>query len=160
MTDETTPAASCCCGAEHATRTGTPGALSRRRAIGLGAVAGLAVPVLAACSSDDSGSASAESTAESGQVLGKASDVPVGSGVIYSDAGVVVTQPTKGQYEGFSAICTHQGCPVSQISADGIVCTCHGSVFDVSTGDVLEGPAPSPLDSVDITVKDGEVTIA
>ncbi|MCM0618883.1 Rieske (2Fe-2S) protein [Nocardioides bruguierae] len=150
-TDQHSGSTGCCCGAGHG--------LSRRRALGLGA-AGLTAPVLAACGSSEEAATDTEPTATSGEALGAAADVPVGSGVIYTDAEVVVTQPTEGEYKGFSAVCTHQGCIVSQISADGIVCTCHNSVFDVATGEVVSGPAPSPLGSVEVTVDGDEVTVA
>ena len=43
-----------------------------------------------------------------------AADVPVGGGTILADQQVVVTQPEKGTYKAFTAICTHQGCTVNQ----------------------------------------------
>ncbi len=84
------------------------------------------------------------------------SAVPVDGGVIVNQE-VVVTQPEKGTFKGFSAICTHQGCVVDSV-ADGVIsCPCHGSQYSVDDGSVLEGPAPSPLPAVDVTVKHGQV---
>src|ERR1700722_1463640 len=42
-------------------------------------------------------------------VLGHTADIPLGGGVIFTDAKVVVTQPAKGVFKAFSAICTHVG---------------------------------------------------
>lgn len=73
------------------------------------------------------------------------SEVPVGGGHIDAEAEVVVTQPTKGTYAAFSAVCTHQGCIVNQILDQRIHCPCHGSQFSITDGAVLQGPAPKPL---------------
>ncbi|MDO9457952.1 Rieske 2Fe-2S domain-containing protein [Nocardioides sp.] len=86
-------------------------------------------------------------------------DVPVGSGVILGGEQLVVTQATEGDIKVFSSICTHQGCPVTGIT-DVISCTCHGSTFDLATGDVLGGPAPSPLPAVDFTVEGDQVVLS
>jgi Rieske Fe-S protein len=83
-------------------------------------------------------------------------DVPVDGGVII-DEQVVVTQPEKGTFKGFSAICTHQGCVVDS-AVDGIIsCPCHGSQYSVEDGSVITGPAPAPLPPVAVSVKDGQV---
>ena len=44
--------------------------------------------------------------------------------------------------------CTHAGCPFSSDAdlVDGtIMCNCHGSEFDLRTGEVLRGPADYPV---------------
>lgn len=141
---------------------------SRRNVITGMAAAGVGVPLLAACgSAATSGTAPqqskshtpASSAAPSGSssltALVKTTDVPVGSGVILSQA--VVTQPTAGVFKAFSPVCTHQGCTVAQIQNQQILCPCHGSAFSISTGAVEGGPAPSPLPPISITTKNGEV---
>jgi Rieske Fe-S protein len=160
--------------------------VTRRRALAGAAGTGLALPVLAACGSDDGGpSSSAPDTTSPSTTAGSTSaapsesaepsesasepaaagvvstaDVPVGSGVIIAADQVVVTQPTEGDVHVFTTTCTHSGCAVTQISADGIVCPCHGSVFDLTTGDVLGGPAPSPLPTVDFEVDGDQVVLS
>jgi Rieske Fe-S protein len=86
-------------------------------------------------------------------------EVPVGGGVILQDADYVVTQPEKGSYKAFSKICTHQGCPVSQIVDKEIVCNCHGSHFSISDGSVLSGPADKALAEAKTTVAGGKVVV-
>lgn len=91
--------------------------------------------------------------------LGLAADVPVGSGVIYEDAKVVVTQPTANAYKCFTAVCTHQGCLVSKVEKDQIMCNCHGSIFSINDGSVISGPAGSPLAEEKLTVSDGTLKL-
>ena len=79
--------------------------------------------------------------------------VPVGGGKIITGPNVVVTQPVAGTFKGFSAVCTHQGCIVATIANGTIDCPCHGSKFSIKDGSVVNGPAPSPLPPVAITVQ-------
>ena len=63
----------------------------------------------------------------------------------------------------YSAICTHQGCPVNMWSKErqAFVCSCHASIFDPrNAAEVIDGPAPRPLASLALKLKDGVVTIA
>ena len=54
-----------------------------------------------------------------------------------------------GQLYAFDDTCTHQGCSLATGDLDGttVTCPCHGSEFDVRTGEVLEGPAEEPVAS-------------
>jgi Rieske Fe-S protein len=92
-----------------------------------------------------------------GTVLGLASEVPVGGGKVFTDAKVVVTQPTKGEFKAFSAICTHVGCLCNQVANGTINCPCHGAKFKVSDGSVVTGPAPTALAAASVTVSDGKI---
>jgi len=97
--------------------------------------------------------------AASGAVLVALADVPVDGAVSAQTASgdlVLVTQPSAGEVKAFSAICTHKGCTVAP-KGNQLVCPCHGSVYDLSTGEVLAGPAPAPLATVDVKVKGGNV---
>jgi rieske iron-sulfur protein len=63
----------------------------------------------------------------------------------------------------YSAVCTHQACPVNMWSADqsAFVCSCHGSVFDPKNGaEVLSGPAPRPLPALPLKIEDGGPVVA
>ncbi|WP_246142542.1 Rieske (2Fe-2S) protein [Nocardioides rubriscoriae] len=151
-------------------------ALTRRSALAGVTGAGLALPVLAACGGEGvatGGASPTSTTASTTQPTSQptteppgadgsipVADVPVGSGVVVLDPQVVVTQPTEGEIKVFSSICTHSGCPVSDIEGSVITCRCHGSTFDAATGAVLGGPAPAPLAPVDFTVQGDRVVVS
>ncbi|MPY99081.1 MAG: Rieske 2Fe-2S domain-containing protein [Actinophytocola sp.] len=135
--------------------TGTP--IPRRAAVaGAGALAVAGVAEVAACGNGDGGDAPGKGT-----VLGKASDVQVGAGAVFADAEVVVTQPSEGEFQGFSAVCTHQGCIVEKVAGGTINCGCHGSKFDAADGSVAQGPASKPLPKQHVKVNSaGEIVTA
>jgi Rieske Fe-S protein len=137
--------------------------MTRRKTLTGAAVVGVGVPLLAACGSDDGGSTGSTDSAPdvaAGETLGPASEVPVGGGTIYADQKIVVTQPTEGEFKGFSSICTHQKCPVTSVDNGTINCTCHGSKFSIEDGSVSNGPATSPLPAVEVTVDGDQITTA
>ncbi|MFJ9177548.1 Rieske (2Fe-2S) protein [Streptomyces sp. NPDC102360] len=92
--------------------------------------------------------------------LTKTSAIPVGGGKVFPAEKVVVTQPAKGDFKAFSAVCTHQGCTVKDVSGGTINCPCHGSKFKVADASVAGGPAPRPLDTRQIKVTGDSITLA
>ncbi len=120
---------------------------------GLGAL-GVAA-ALAGC-----GSGGETPAPESGAVLATTDEIPVGGGVVLSDEGVVLTQPTAGTIKAFVAICTHQGAALARVSDDGIECDLHGSRFSVQDGSATKGPATAALAEVPITVEGDRVLAA
>ena len=96
----------------------------------------------------------------SGTALTSTSEIPVGGGKVFTSARVVVTQPTAGEFKGFSAVCTHMLCIVDQVTDGTIECPCHGSTFSVTDGHVIAGPAPSPLPAQPLKVQSGHISLA
>jgi Rieske Fe-S protein len=104
------------------------------------------------------GAANAYGTAPSGgSPLAAVDDVPAGGGLVLADQGVVLVRGEGDDVRAFSSTCTHQGCPVSEVTGGRILCPCHGSAFDAETGAVVQGPATAALPKVEVTVEDGEV---
>ncbi|TYL55793.1 Rieske (2Fe-2S) protein [Nocardioides sp. BGMRC 2183] len=155
--------------------------LDRRHTLGGAAAAGLGAPLLAACGEDsadpdgtqtvsaspdggntpaESGPAETDDAPQGGGGLVAAADVPVGGGMVLADEELVITQPSDGEFRGFTAICTHRQCLVTSVTDGEIVCPCHGSHFAVADGAVVAGPAPTPLPAVEVEVVDGQVVRA
>ena len=60
----------------------------------------------------------------------------------------------------YSAVCTHEGCDVSDWNEDGLrlVCPCHDSEFDPSdNGQATEGPATRRLAALPLKIVDGRM---
>ncbi|MFI0509768.1 Rieske (2Fe-2S) protein [Streptomyces sp. WSLK1-5] len=136
---------------------------SRRVVVAAVGAAGLALTLNACGSEDDPSPAASDAAgagAGAGNVLAKTSDIPEGGGKIFKDSGVVVTQPTAGQFKAFSSKCTHQGCAVTGITDGVITCPCHKSEFSVADGSVKKGPATQPLPEEKITVSGDSITLA
>ncbi|HEX3826928.1 MAG TPA: Rieske (2Fe-2S) protein [Sporichthyaceae bacterium] len=94
-----------------------------------------------------------------GAPLGPASAIPVGGGVIYDKAKVVVTQPTAGVYKAFDAMCTHQKCLLAEVKGGTINCACHGAKYSITDGSVVHPPATVDLPPRQVTVSGGNVSV-
>src|ERR1700710_2870440 len=151
-------------------------ALSRRTVLaGAGVVAGgiAGSSVLAACGGGGSSSSSGSTPASAGSgggsssgsgsanTLAAVSSIPDGSTIsVENPNGGTVLLTRKGDaVTGLNAKCTHQGCTVAPKGAV-LHCPCHGSEFQPGTGAVLEGPASAPLAKVNVSVTNGQVTLA
>jgi cytochrome P450/nitrite reductase/ring-hydroxylating ferredoxin subunit len=66
-----------------------------------------------------------------------------------------------GTWVAFDDTCTHEECPLSDGELDGdvIVCPCHGSEFDLRTGDVLTPPALDPLPIYEVREQAGALEV-
>jgi nitrite reductase/ring-hydroxylating ferredoxin subunit len=66
-----------------------------------------------------------------------------------------------GAFHAFGNTCTHLQCSLAQGELEGTVvtCPCHGSQFDVTTGEVLRGPAQQPVRSYPVRVEDDALQV-
>jgi Rieske Fe-S protein len=82
---------------------------------------------------------------ESGRVSRKAIRVSndLQKGVTFFDGFYLYSD--NATTRAFSSTCTHAGCLLTKEENGLILCPCHGSGFEASTGRVLKGPALKPL---------------
>ncbi len=141
----------------------------RRRTVLLGVGGVGTVAAIAACGSTSGGGSGSGGSGSGGsgnggtgtasKDLGTTSSIPVGGGRVFPDQLVVVTQPTAGAFKAFTAVCTHMGCTVNQVSNGLIMCPCHGTEYSITDGSVKQGPAPSPLPAKQITVANDQIML-
>ncbi|GAB3933979.1 Rieske (2Fe-2S) protein [Kribbella albertanoniae] len=89
--------------------------------------------------------------------LAQVADIPAGGGVVLKEQKVVLTKDGSGKIAAFSAVCTHQGCAVTDVTGGTINCPCHKSKFDAASGERVAGPAKKPLPSVAVVERNGAV---
>jgi Rieske Fe-S protein len=142
--------------------------LSRRTVIKNAGLAAAALAGLSGCTnygaptaaqSSQAPSATAGPGSAAGGATAKTADIPVGGGKIFPDIQAVITQPKEGEFKAFSSICTHQQCPVAEVT-DTINCKCHGSKYSIADGSVVNPPAPQPLAAKTVTVDGDNLTVA
>jgi nitrite reductase/ring-hydroxylating ferredoxin subunit len=79
-------------------------------------------------------------------------------------AGRVAVAHVEARLFAFADECTHAGCSLSEGDFDDrgstVTCPCHGSVFDVETGEPVEGPAQDPVAIHQARVVDGWIEVA
>ena len=89
------------------------------------------------------------------------SELAVGALVIVGSEPICIGRDASGVY-AMTLTCTHAGCDIGQygtVSAQGIVCACHGSEFDAN-GDVIRGPATQALAHFAVAVDaNGNLTV-
>ncbi|WP_031506763.1 Rieske (2Fe-2S) protein [Streptomyces megasporus] len=138
--------------------TPSPGRRTVLRGAALTGAAGFGLTGLTACSGSGSGGRDPRQAVPTAPVdLGPADDVPVGGSRLYRERRLVVSQPTRGDFKAFGAVCTHAGCVLTSVKELEGDCTCHGSRFDTTNGEVLTGPANAPLPEVPIRVEGGRL---
>ena len=59
-------------------------------------------------------------------------------------------------------ICTHDECHLSEnfsVESEEVECTCHGSKFDIKSGEVVQPPAFEPLQTFSVKVEGEDVLV-
>jgi nitrite reductase/ring-hydroxylating ferredoxin subunit len=68
---------------------------------------------------------------------------------------IIITRVGQAEFAAVTEECTHAGCSVGTFSGGALECPCHGSRFDAQ-GNVLGGPAGSPLTKYDTSFTAGD----
>ena len=81
-------------------------------------------------------------------------------GITVSGKEILVVKTGKNFF-AIGNTCTHMGCRLSSGKLEGetIHCVCHGSTFNLKTGEIVKGPATRPEPSYAVTVEKGELFI-
>lgn len=94
--------------------------------------------------------------------MGRLSDMPPGTvvGVGEGDDRILVVN-VGGKIYAVHGICTHEYADLTAgfLMENRITCPLHLSQFDVTTGEVLNSPATSPLRKYNVKIQDEEVYI-
>jgi nitrite reductase/ring-hydroxylating ferredoxin subunit len=66
-----------------------------------------------------------------------------------------------GSYYAFEDICPHLQCSLAggNLQGTSVICPCHGSEFDVTSGKRLAGPARRDIRTYPVHLEDGVLTI-
>jgi 3-phenylpropionate/trans-cinnamate dioxygenase ferredoxin subunit len=95
--------------------------------------------------------------------VAKTEDVPEGEllGTTVDDLQVLVAN-VDGSYRAIGEVCSHAGCLLSDgwIEGDAVECMCHGSRFDLETGEVVQPPAEEPVPAYQVQVVGDEIQVA
>lgn len=67
-----------------------------------------------------------------------------------------------GALHAFDDLCSHQQCSLAAGELDDVVieCPCHGSRFDVTTGEAVQGPATDPVDVFEAREEGDELQVS
>lgn len=72
---------------------------------------------------------------------------------------VWLVRKNDGNVVVFSSSCPHLGCGYRWMQGrNRFECPCHGSLFDIN-GNVLAGPSPRPLDTIDTKIQNGRLFV-
>ena len=90
---------------------------------------------------------------------GLVDDYPPGSVTPFPNGRFYLVRQADGGFLALYRKCTHLGCAVPWDQAAGkFVCPCHASAFEID-GDVLNPPAPRPLDRFPIVIENGAIKV-
>jgi 3-phenylpropionate/trans-cinnamate dioxygenase ferredoxin component len=105
-------------------------------------------------------------TADADRTLGPSDAIPDGSVAPYylDDRKLRISVArADGRFYAFDDLCTcaRPACPLSGglLTGTTIMCQCHGSRFDVTTGVVVRGPATKAMTVYEVDEIDGNIRI-
>jgi 3-phenylpropionate/trans-cinnamate dioxygenase ferredoxin subunit len=98
------------------------------------------------------------------QRVASLAEVPEGELRAYDlPTGRVALAHVENELFAFGDECTHEGCSLAEgqlgSNEDTVVCPCHGSEFDLRTGEPIEGPAEDPVPVFPVRADDGWIEV-
>jgi nitrite reductase/ring-hydroxylating ferredoxin subunit len=94
--------------------------------------------------------------------VAQVSDVPVGTGrVVQAGDKKLALFNLGGTFYALDNRCTHVGGPLGEGTVQGnqVTCPWHGSVFNITTGEVIRSPARRPVATYPVRVERDEVIV-
>jgi 3-phenylpropionate/trans-cinnamate dioxygenase ferredoxin component len=94
--------------------------------------------------------------------VAKASDLEDGEIRVFDiDGQIIAVACVEGSFYAFDDTCTHEMCSLSEGDLDGttVICPCHEGEYDITTGEVLDGPPPEPIATYPVRVEDDEILV-
>jgi len=97
---------------------------------------------------------------ETGKIVFNIDEIPLYTGKKFSYKGKpYILIRKENEFYALSAVCTHLGCLVDyEAGSNTLLCPCHGALFSLN-GNVIKGPASSPLSLLPVKVEDNKVII-
>lgn len=90
-------------------------------------------------------------------------DIPPGTQkTVHGGGAKLAVANIDGQFFAVDDTCTHEECSLGTegfLDGNTLVCGCHGSIFDVTTGKVITLPAPTDLQSYPVKVENGDIFV-
>ncbi len=94
--------------------------------------------------------------------VAKVDEVPSGTGkVVQAGDKVLALFNLNGTFYAIDNKCTHVGGPLGEGTVEGnrVTCPWHGSIFNITTGEVLGPPAPRPVDTYPTRIEGKDVVV-
>jgi 3-phenylpropionate/trans-cinnamate dioxygenase ferredoxin component len=94
--------------------------------------------------------------------VAKASELEDGEIRVFDiDGQIIAVAYVGGSFYAFDDTCTHEMCSLSEGDLDGttVICPCHEGEYDITTGEVLDGPPPEPVATYPVRVEDDEILV-
>ena len=96
------------------------------------------------------------------EIVARADDLKEGDMQAFDAGGTkIAVANVAGTFYAFGETCTHRECSLAEgdLEETTVTCPCHGSEFDVVSGQVLRGPARVPVGSFEVRVEGGNLEV-
>ena len=95
--------------------------------------------------------------------VAKRNEIPTGKMKLVEANGTpILLANIEGEYYAIGNKCTHKGCKLSSGTLNGeiVKCKCHGSSFNVKTGEVAHGPTTKPEPKYTVKVEEEQILVS
>jgi len=67
----------------------------------------------------------------------------------------------NGKYYALGDKCMHRGCQLSKgkLQGETVICPCHGSTYELKTGNFIKGPTKKPQPAYELKVENNDIMI-